>query len=110
MRAPLKIGKGYDHLEPVECPKDLLGPNYWKPDSKLLWDMPKAIKEDVGRVSESCVRFYQKVKRQQAPMIRGDIDDPDAIHALKFALDRQDELENAIKPPNEHMTEPLMVW
>lgn len=110
MRPPVQIGPRYDHLEPVEWPKDLLGPNYWRPDSKLVWDMPNEIKEGVGRVTRSCIRFYQKVKHQQAPMIPGDVDDPDAIHALNFALDRQDELEKAVELPNEHITEALITW
>ena len=49
MSPSLKINKGYGRLEHVEWPKDLLGPNNWRLDSKLLWDLPDEIKERVGR-------------------------------------------------------------
>lgn len=98
-------------LGTVEWPDDLLGPNFWIPQSSLIWDLPKELKEYVGRVTDSGKRFYQKVKRKPAPMIVGDKDvDPDAAHALLFAIDRQDELENAIKAAKEHLTDPLMLW
>ena len=53
MSPSLKINKGYGRLEHVERPEDLLGPNYWRADSKLLWDLPDEIQEKVGRVAES---------------------------------------------------------
>lgn len=112
MRRPTKMRTHYDHLEHVEWPKDLLGPHYMRPDPTLLRDLPdlpKEIREDVDRVTESNIRFYQKVKNQPAPMIRGDTYDPDAIHALKIAIDRLDELER-ITPPNERATKSLMMW
>ena len=99
----------YKHLKRVEWPKDLLGPNHWKLDQNLS-GLPKELKEMAGRVTESAIRFYQKVKGSPAPMLHGDTKDPDTIHALKFALDRQDELETAIKPPKEKLTELLMSW
>lgn len=105
--------KSYEHLKLVTWPKDLLGPNHWRPESNLVWHLPKELKETVGRVTESGIRFYQKVKHQKAPKIPGDKTDPDAIHALKFALDRQDELEREIKAHNEYPTEltkSLLLW
>lgn len=110
MPRTLTIDRGYEHLERVEWPKDLLGQNYWIPDYTLLSGLPDELKGKVGRVTESGKRFYQKVKHLKAPMISGDKIDPDAIHALQFALDRQDELEDAIKTSNEHPTDSLMLW
>lgn len=111
MPRTLNINRGYEHLERVEWPKDLLGQKYWIPDYTLLSGLPDELKGKVGRVTESGKRFYQKVKHLKAPMLRGDKNDPDAIHALQFALDRQDELENAIKTtPSEHPMESLMLW
>ena len=99
----------YEHLKRVEWPKDLLGPNHWKLDPNLS-DLSKELKEMAGRVTASAIRFYQKVKGRPANRILGDTTDPDTIHALKFALDRQDELETVIKPPKERLTELLMSW
>lgn len=110
MPPPSITNKGYEHTQCVEWPNDLLSPNYWRPDSNLISGLPKELKGRVGSVTESGIRFYQKVKHKPAPMISGDKTDPDAIHALQFALDRQDELEHAIRPPKEHPTEPLMLW
>ena len=110
MRPPVRIGTGLNHLQDVKWPEDLLGPNYWRPDYTITWDVPENIKEQVKMVAESSVRFYQKVKRQPAPMIRGDNADPDATHALEIALNRQDELETAIKPLNDHVIEKVMMW
>ena len=102
--------KYYNHLERVEWPEDLLGPNWWRPKPELLWDLPIDLKQTVGRVTASGIRFYQKVKHLSAPCIPGDNTDPDTIHALLFALDRQDELEAAIKASTEHQNEPLKQW
>ncbi|KAF6224618.1 hypothetical protein HO173_012961 [Letharia columbiana] len=110
MPPPPNTKKGYEHLERLEWPEDLLGPNYWKPNSTLISELSQDFKGKVGRVTESCIRFYQKVNHQQAPMISGDKNDPDAIHALQFAMNRQDELEKAIESPNEHPTQPLLLW
>lgn len=110
MRPPLTIGTGINRLERVKWPEDLLGPNHWRLDFNIFCDVPDDIKEQVKRVVDSSIRFYQKVKRQPAPMIHGDIGDPDATHALEFALDRQDELETEIKQPNDHVTEKVLVW
>lgn len=110
MRPPLTIGTGLNQIDHVDWPEDLPGPNHWRIDSNIFCDVPDDIKEEVKRVVESSIRFYQKVKRQPAPMIHGDIADPDATHALEFALDRQDELEKAIKQPYDHVAEKVMVW
>ena len=105
----LDLPRQYEHLKRIEWPKDLPGPNHWKLDPNLS-DLSKELKEMAGRVSDFAIRFYQKVKGSPAPKVRGDTDDPDTIHALKFALDRQDELETLIKPPKEKLTELLMSW
>ncbi|CAD6590177.1 MAG: hypothetical protein ASARMPRED_004602 [Alectoria sarmentosa] len=110
MPPPLNTNKFYEHLQRVEWPKDLPGPNYWIPDYTLLSGLPKAVKARVHNITTSGTRFYQKAKRLPAPMISADKSDPDAIHALKVALVHQDELENAIKPPNEHPADSLMLW
>ena len=110
MRPPVSIGTGYNHLQHVKWPEDLLGPNHWRPDYTIVCDVPENIKEHVKQVAESSVRFYQKVKHQPAPMIRGDNADPDATHALAIALNRQDELETAIKQLNDDVTEKVMMW
>lgn len=102
--------KCYQILERVEWPSDLPGPNFWKPDYKLLGGLPNELKRELNRVTASGIRFYQKVKHLSAPMISGDTIDPDAIHALQCALDRQDELGNAIKLASEHQTESLIQW
>ena len=70
----LKLWKFRGKLGTVEWPDDLPGPNFWIPQSSLIWDLPKELKEYVGRVTDSGKRFYQKVKRKQAPMIFGDKD------------------------------------
>lgn len=111
MHPSSKLEEDCRYLAPVKWPEDLLGPNYWVPKASLLWDLPKELKEQVGRVTDSGKRFYQKVKHQPAPMIFGDKDvDPDAVHALLFALDRQEELGNGITAAKEHSTESLMLW
>ena len=102
--------KYYNHLERVEWPEDLLGPNWWRPKHQLIWDLSKELQQTVGRVTASGIRFYQKVKHLPAPCIPGDNTDPDTIHALLFALNRQDELETLIKASNEHQNEPLKEW
>ena len=99
----------YEHLKRVEWPKDLPGPNHWRLDQNLS-GLSNELKEMAGFATESAIRFYQKVKGSPAPKIRGDTKDPDTIHALKIALDRQDELETAIKPPKERLMELLMSW
>lgn len=70
----LKLWKFRGKLGTVEWPDDLPGPNFWIPQSSLIWDLPKELKEYVRRVTDSGKRFYQKVKRKQAPMIFGDKD------------------------------------
>ena len=70
----LKLWKFRAKLGTVEWPDDLPGPNFWIPQSSLIWDLPKELKEYVRRVTDSGKRFYQKVKRKQAPMIFGDKD------------------------------------
>lgn len=105
----LDVPDGYEHLKRVEWPKDLPGPNHWKLDPNLS-GLSKDLKEMAGRVTNSAIRFYQKAKGTAAPMVLGDTIDPDTIHALKIALDRQDELDTAIRPPRERLTELLMSW
>ena len=118
VRAPksgfaLDLAEDYKHLKYVEWPEDLPGLNHWIRDPNLS-SLSKELKELAGRVTDSAIRFYLNVKGSPAPMLRamlrGDTTDPDTIHALKFALDRQDELETAIKPPKERLTELLMSW
>lgn len=80
MHPSSKLEEDCRYLAPVKWPEDLLGPNYWVPKASLLWDLPKELKEQVGRVTDSGKRFYQKVKHQPAPMIFGDKDvDPDGF-------------------------------
>ena len=105
----LDLPYGYEHLKRVEWPKDLPGPNHWRLDPNLS-GLSNELKEMAGLAAESAIRFYQKAKGSPAHMLRGDTKDPDTIHALKIALDRQDELETAIKPPTERLTELLMSW
>ena len=114
IRAPgfgyaLDLADDYEHPKRVEWPKDLPGPDHWKLDQYLL-GLPNELKEMAGRVTDYAIRFYQKVNGSPAPMLHGDTTDPDTIHALKFALDRQDELETAIQPPKEILTDLLMSW
>ena len=105
----LNLVYNYDHLKRLEWPKDLPGPDHWKLDTNLS-GLSNELKEMADRATESAIRFYQKANGSPAPMLRGETRDPDAIHALKIAVDRQDELERAIKPPTERLTELLMSW
>ena len=105
----LMLAYDYEHLKRVEWPKDLPGPDHWKLDPNLS-GLSNELKESADRATESAIRFYQKASGSPAPTLLGDTEDPDTIHALKIALDRQDELEKAIKPPTEKLTELLMSW
>ena len=89
--------RGYKHVEHVQWPDELPDPDYWKPNFTTNLGWPEEIRAMIGRVTESGVQFCQKVKQQQTPITSGDENDPDAIHALLFTIDRLGELATALE-------------
>ena len=92
----------------MKWPDDLLGDLI--PKDQPLSDLPHELKETLELVIKSALRFDEVVKRQRAPKISGYIIDLAAIRALRSAMNRQDELEIAIKMTEHHPTEPLLLW
>ena len=107
MSASSNTDTAYSHLEQVKWPKETQGLGFWRPEPAIRHMLSKEMKEKVIIVTESGMLFFRRI---YAPNFKFKESDPDAIHALQLALDRQDELVESIGIPQTHVDILIKGW